>query len=123
MKQHLALDYTLGEGWLSPWTQGLGRGIAMASECTACGDVQFPPMRACPSCRAPAGSWRTLSGVATIVHRTQGADGDVALVMFEGASRGAIVRTDALPPDATRGQLAPWADGPPVLSLIPEASA
>lgn len=123
MKRTVALEYSLAEGWLSPWLDGLRTGKAVASTCAACGDAQFPPLRCCPNCGAPCDGWKTLEGGATVMFRTTGTDGDFALARFDGAGGGAIARCDALPPGALRAELAPasGADEPPVLSLVPEA--
>lgn len=120
MKRTVALEYTLGEGWLMPWLDGLRHGKAVASTCAACGEAQFPPLRACPSCHERSDGWRTLSGVGKILHRTTGADGDFAMIRFDGANGAAIARADALPPDATRASLAACSNDPPTLVLIAE---
>ena len=52
MKHRVVLDYELAEGWLAPWIEGLRNGEAVASHCTACDSAWFPPLRACPGCRA-----------------------------------------------------------------------
>ena len=121
MKKTVTLDYTLGEGWLAPWLDGLRAGAAVASACSACGDAHFPPLRVCPTCRIPCDGWLRLKGGATILFRTAGADGDFAMARFDGASGTAIVRSDALPQGATRARLSPCPDDPPRLALIPEA--
>jgi uncharacterized OB-fold protein len=120
MKRHLTLDYTLGDAWLAPWRDGLRRGAAVASTCTACDAARFPPLRTCPTCRAPSEGWRVLSGGATILHRTSGTDGDFAMVRFDGATGAAIARAEGLPPEATRVTLAPCPDDPPILMLTAE---
>jgi len=120
MKRTVALEYSLGEGWLMPWRDGLRQGKAVASTCAACGEAQFPPLRACPSCRARSDGWCTLSGAGTILNRTTGADGDFAMIRFDGAKGAAIARAEAIPPDATRASLAACPDDPPTLVLIAE---
>jgi uncharacterized OB-fold protein len=120
MKRRVELDYSLGEGWLAPWLDGLRTGKAVASTCPACGAAQFPPLRVCPACRVPSDGWRTLSGGATVLFRTTGADGDVAMARFDGAIGAAIARVDALPERATRAILAPCPDDLPILALIAE---
>ncbi len=117
MKRHLALDYTLGEGWLAPWLDGLRAGKAVASTCPACGEARFPPLRTCPTCRVRSDGWRTLSGGATVLYRTTGTDGDIAMARFDGAVGATIARADALPDGATRAVLAPCPVDPPILSL------
>lgn len=120
MKRRLALDYSLGEGWLAPWLEGLRQGKAVASTCSACGEVQFPPLRTCPACRVRSDGWCNLSGGATVLYRTAGADGDMALARFDGAIGAAIARAEALPEGASRAVLAPCPDDPPILALIAE---
>lgn len=120
MKHSVSLDYDLAEGWLRPWFDGLREGRAVASTCSACDLAQFPPLRVCPMCNTPSDGWRTLSGGATVQHRTAGADGDFAIVQFDGAERAAVVRSEHLAPNARRGRLARVSDGPPWLSLEPE---
>ena len=120
MKKNVSLDYTLGEGWLSPWLDGLRKGKAMASSCSGCQDVYFPPLKVCPTCFAPCDGWRSLSGGAVIVHRTTGSDGDFAMARFDGAKGAAIANAEALPSGVTRAVLAPSPEDPPTLALIPE---
>lgn len=116
----MVLEYTLGEGWLSHWLDGLREGRAIGSSCSACDDVQFPPLRVCPNCRTLSDGWKELSGGATILFRTDGTDGAFALVRFDGARSSAIVGAGGLPPGATRATLAPCPEDPPVPTLIPE---
>lgn len=120
MKRNVTLDYTLGEGWLTPWLDGVRAGTAVASTCSGCGTAQFPPLRSCPTCRTLSDGWRSLGGGATILYRTQGADGDFAMAQFDGAQGAAIARADALPEGATRAVLATCSDDAPFLSLHPE---
>jgi hypothetical protein len=120
MKRDLNLHYDLGEGWLEPWLQALRTGKALASACKACGDVHFPPLRTCPSCRTRCNEWRTLGGGARIVFRTKGADGDYALAQFDGASSAAVASTAELPSGAKRAILAPCPNDPPTITLIAE---
>ena len=122
MQRRLNLEYSLGEGWLAPWLDGLKEGKAVASTCAACGAAQFPPLRICPNCRLPSDGWVVLDGTARILFRAVGADGDFALVQFDGAERAAIARTDALPADTDRAVLRASPDGQPVISLAPEPS-
>ena len=120
MKRQVTLDYTLGAGWLTPWLNGLREGKAVASTCSGCNAAQFPPLRVCPTCRLPSDGWRTLNGSATILYRTNGTDGDIAMVQFDGASGAAITRVEALAELATRAILAPCPTDPPTLTLIAE---
>ena len=120
MKRNVSLDYALGEGWLSPWLDGLRVGKAVASTCSTCGDAHFPPLRTCPTCRTRSDGWRTLGGGATVLYRTEGTDGDFAMVRFDGASGAAIAHADGLPEGATRVLLAACPDDPPRISLNSE---
>ncbi|MFK7878983.1 hypothetical protein [Roseobacter sp.] len=120
MKKRVDLDYNIGSGWLAPWLEGLRSGQAVASTCPTCEDAFFPPMRSCPICRLPTTGWRTLNGHATILFRTNGTDGDAAMVQFDGASGAAIAKTEGLPADATRVLIVASICDPPVLSLATE---
>lgn len=119
---HLSLDYTLQPGWMAPFIEGLREGRVVARACTACARVSFPPLKSCP-CGCRDGTWHTLSGHAGIKARTIGSDGDFALVRFDGASGLATLRLANLPPEATRGTLAPAMDALPQLILGPEKTA
>ena len=123
MKRRVELDYSLGEGWLAPWLEGLRQGKAVASTCGACGAAQFPPLRICPACRVPSDGWSALGGGATILFRTIGTDGDFALVRFDGAEGAALARASALPQGADRAVIGASPNGPPVISLKSEPSA
>lgn len=120
MKRRVELDYTLNEGWLAPWLEGLRQGQAVGSHCLTCRRVQFPPLRVCPDCATPSDAWQTLTGAATLLFRTDGMDGSFALVHFDGASRAVVARADVLPPGAARCHLAACPDDPPILALKPE---
>ncbi len=117
LKRQVTLEYTLGEGWLAPWLDGLRAGKAVASTCAACEETQFPPLRQCPTCRQPSDGWVTLDGKATVLFRSQGSDGDIAMVRFDGATSACIARAEALPDGANRGTLAASSDDPPILAL------
>jgi uncharacterized protein len=118
MKRTLTLDYTLGEGFLAPYLDGLRSGTAMASRCTACGCVALPPAPVC-DCGARDPAMVALAGTATILWRTTGTDGDVALVRFDGADSNALARLDGFTRE-TRGRIAPSAEA--ALVLTPEAA-
>lgn len=120
MKRQVTLDYTLGAGWLAPWLDGLRDGKAVASHCSNCDEAQFPPLRACPTCRQSSDGWQTLEGSATVLFRTTGSDGDVAMVRFDGAKCATITRAEALPVDTTRCVLVPSPDDPPILAIKAE---
>ncbi|MCP4314952.1 MAG: hypothetical protein GY789_02655 [Hyphomicrobiales bacterium] len=96
MKHRLTLDYTLGEGELAPYLDGLRRGTATARQCRQCDRVTFPPERMC-SCqtgnnRVATFDWKALDGKAEITHRTDGAGGAFALARFAGADNLAVCR-------------------------------
>ena len=120
MKYQVSLEYSLAEGWLAPWIEGLRQGKVVASHCTTCGAMQFPPLRVCPECKNPSDGWVTLSGRAVIQWRTDGTDGDFAMARFVGANRSTVLRSAHLPPDATHGRLRACPEGPPILQLEPE---
>jgi len=122
MKLRLDLDYDLAEGWLAPWVAGLRAGRAVASACGGCGTARFPPLRICPDCNVAADRWQDVSGRATILFRTTGRDGDVALARVDGARGAAVVRLDGLPDGALSGRLRAVPDGPPALILGPETT-
>ena len=118
MKRQVTLDYTLGAGWLTPWLDGLRDGKAVASTCSACETAYFPPLRNCPSCRENTNGWRTLNGGATVLFRTSGTDGDVAMVRFDGASNACIA--GHLPEGTTRCILTPSTEDPPTPAIKAE---
>ncbi|MEX0345549.1 MAG: zinc ribbon domain-containing protein [Rhizobiaceae bacterium] len=120
MKLAFSLDYTLGEGWMLPWVEGMRHGKAVASACSQCNKAQFPPTRLCPNCRIPSDGWTELSGGAAILFRTTGSDGDFALARFDGSEGAVVVRAERLSDTATRGHLNAIAEGPPSLCLRPE---
>lgn len=123
MKRQVSLNYTLGAGWLDPWLDGLRAGKAVASSCSACKAAHFPPLRACPSCLIPSDGWRTLSGTATILFRTIGTDGDIAMVQFDGASSACIARANTLRESITRCALTTSTDDPPTPALKAETTS
>lgn len=110
MKHRLALEYTLGEGALQPYLDGLRAGRAVAARAATTGSVSFPP--------SATGDWVELSGQGTITVRTDGADGSFALVRFDGADNQAVAKIDN--PDATgdRVRLVAAPDGPPGLHVV-----
>ena len=113
-----SLDYNLETGWLSPFVKGLQSGQAIARKCQFCSKVSFPPIRVC-FCGEDAGDWITLQGPATVIWRTYGADGDFALVQFDGASTGSVVRLLELGAGETRGQIQASGTDKPALCLGP----
>jgi uncharacterized OB-fold protein len=118
MKRMLTLDYTLGEGFLAPYLDGLRSGTAMAGCCTACGRVALPPEPVC-DCGGRDPTMVALAGTATVLWRTTGVDGDVGLVRFDGADSNALARLDGFARE-TRGRIAPSAEA--ALVLTPEVA-
>lgn len=128
----LHLDYDLKAGWFAPFVDGLKQGQAVARCCSSCGRVSFPPLRTCSRCGSQDGDWQRLSGRAVLKARTQGMDGDFALVSFDGADALATVALQGLeglegdaPEDAAPEQgrvlvLTAAPDGLPRLILTPE---
>jgi uncharacterized protein len=91
MKLLLTLDYTLGEGFLAPYLDGLREGHAVAARCPSCGRISLPPDPTCP-CGTRSTQTLPLPGTATLLWRTTGTDGDVALVRFDGADTLSLAR-------------------------------
>lgn len=119
MKLALTLEYTLGEGFLAPYLEGLRAGKALAGRCAGCGRVALPPAPTC-LCGARRVEMQALSGLATILWRSTGSDGDAALVRFEGADTSALARLEGFRAQA-RGRIA--ADPEAGLVLVPEDPA
>jgi uncharacterized OB-fold protein len=119
MKRTLTLDYTLGEGFLVSYLDGLRSGTAVASRCPACGRVALPPEPVC-TCGAHDPVIMALPGLATVLWRSTGSDGDVALVRFDGADSNALARLDGFARQA-RGRITASAEA--ALVLIPEAGS
>ena len=94
MRVVLPLEVTAGEGFLAPYLDGLRRGAAIAGHCAACGRTALPPEPRC-RCGAAVTEMRGLSGAATVLWRTTGADGDAALVRFDGADTLSVARLEA----------------------------
>ncbi len=121
MKHRVSLDYTLGEGDLSDYLDGLRHGTAVGCRCRACGRTSFPPERVCP-CRERANDAgglepKSLPGTAEILCRTDGLAGAFALVRFDGADNAAVCRLADPAARGTRGRLRATADGLPGLIL------
>lgn len=116
MKLALTLDYDLGEGFLAPYLEGLRRGEVTAGRCTSCSRVALPPERTC-QCGAHEPAAHLLDGAATVLWRTTGADGDVALVRFDGADTLSLASLQGFV-GQTRGRIV--ADLGAGLVLVPE---
>ncbi len=96
MKHRVAFDYSLAEGELAGFLDGLREGKAIASHCRGCGRTSFPPARSC-RCQRSDGTDdalepKHLSGGAEILVRTDGPGGAFALVRFDGADNMAVCR-------------------------------
>ncbi|MEP6068258.1 MAG: zinc ribbon domain-containing protein [Paracoccaceae bacterium] len=122
ISHHLALDYTLAPGWMTPFVEGVKTGVATGRKCTDCAKVSFPPVRICP-CGSTKGTWVALSGQAEITWRTDGADGSFALVRFEGANTLSSVKLIDVDLDTTNGRLAASEGELPMLLLTGEPNA
>lgn len=105
MSHKVTLDYDLPKGRLAPYFEALARGRALSESCDACGRVQFPPSGACGACGGQAMTWKPLSGVADVLHRTDTPDTAFALARFLGADNAALVRIENTGVVTLRGQL------------------
>ena len=119
MKLSVTLDYDLAEGHLGPYLAGLRNGRAVAGVCHACGRVALPPEATCP-CGARDFAARPLAGTATVLWRTTGSDGDVALVRFDGADTLSLARLEGFSRQV-RGAIAASPDS--ALVIVPEGAA
>lgn len=119
MKLGLTLAYDMAEGFLGPYLSGLREGRAVAGTCNACGRTALPPEATC-LCGARDFSARPLSGKATVLWRTSGTDGDVALVRFDGAETLSMARLDGFS-EQQRGVVAASPEG--ALVIVPEGRA
>ncbi len=114
----VSLDYQLTPGWMAPFVQGLLDGQAIARQCSACMQTSYPPVRVC-NCGQTQAQWIQLTGRATLVHRTQGLDGDFALVQFDGADTRTVVRLSGFKESQLTGQLHALTQPLPALILHP----
>ncbi len=100
----LTLKYSHGLGDLSPYFEGLGRGLACATRCAQCDQAWFPPRLICPSGHADV-AWIELPGTGVIRAVTQGRgrlpfDAHdrrlvLALIAMDGAHNLALGRIDS----------------------------
>ncbi len=111
MKQQIKLDYTIPEGSLKPYFEALACSKALASRCKACGRVAFPARIVCGVCNSDHVEWTALSGLATLVHRTDGVARSFALMKFAGADTLSTVALLNPTLSATTGRLQSPADG------------
>ena len=114
----VSLDYQLTPGWMAPFVQGLFDGQAIARQCSGCMRTSFPPVRVC-SCGQSQAQWIQLTGLATLVHRTQGIDGDFALAHFDGADTRTVVKLSGFNESQLTGQLCALTQSLPALILHP----
>ena len=114
----LALRDDGAGGWLEPYLAALRDGRAVAGRCD-CGRVSLPPEATCPVCRLPVTASVTLPGSATLIARTTGTEGDVALVRFDGATTASIAVLRGFT-DQTRGRITVAPAHLPHLILKPE---
>lgn len=117
MKLRLTLEYDLAEGWLAPYIAGLRDGRAVAACCMDCKAVSFPPLRVC-ACGGRQSTWVALEGTAKVIWRAMGADGDFALVRFNGAATASVARVELMAPSETAGRIAPAATERPGLVIV-----
>ena len=114
----VSLDYQLTPGWMTPYIQGLLDGHAIARQCSGCRRTSFPPVRVC-HCGQSQAQWIQLSGDAKLVYRTQGSDGDFALVHFDGADTRTVVMLSGFNESQLTGQLRTLKQSLPALILHP----
>ncbi len=122
MKSVLTLEYELGEGFLGPYLSGLREGRAVAGRCMSCRRTTLPPEATCP-CGAADFSQFTLPGTATVLWRTTGSDGDVALVRFDGSDTASLARLDGFAgqtKDPVRGRIVAARDA--ALVIVPQVA-
>tara|TARA_R110002051_G_scaffold136488_6_gene209176 strand:- start:22447 stop:22836 length:390 start_codon:yes stop_codon:yes gene_type:complete len=115
MKHKISLDYTIAEGDLKPYFDALGRSEALASRCEGCGRVSFPLRIICGACGSHLVARLALTGLAKLVHRTDGATRSFALMKFAGADTLSTVALLNPTSQATTGRLRSPADGRPGL--------
>ena len=122
ISHHLALDYTLSSGWMTPFVEGVKAGVATGRQCSDCPKVSFPPVRIC-HCGSTNGTWIGLSGQAEIIWRTDGCDGSFALARFEGANTLSSVKLIDVDADTTHGKLVASEGDQPMLLLTGDPNA
>lgn len=115
MKHQINLDYTIAEGGLKPYFDALGRSEVLASKCQRCGRIVFPARIICGACGSDEVEWTALTGVANVVHRTDGVGRSFALMKFAGADTLTTVALLNPRSGATSGRLKSHADGLPGL--------
>lgn len=115
MKLRMSLDYTISNGDLSPYFEALKQGNALGSACETCRQIAFPARIICNGCGSQKMYWKTLSGVAQVIHRTDGPQSGFALVQFSGADTRTTVALVNPVSNATTGKLSrPMGENPGV---------
>lgn len=84
------LDYTYSLGALKPYFDALVESRALASNCPACGKVNFPPRIVCDDDQTKT-DWIELNGTGEIIEFSTGKDANgeriaFALIQMNGAS-------------------------------------
>jgi len=92
MKYLLALTYQVHMGALAPHGEALRQGRALASRCTDCGHVAFPPRAVCAACGARDQTRQELTGQARIIATTTSDGNAFALVRLVGSDTCSIAR-------------------------------
>lgn len=115
MKHQVTLDYTIAEGGLKPYFDALEKSEVLASKCLGCGGITFPARIICGACGSDDVDWTALTGVADVVHRTDGAARSFALMKFAGADTLTTVALLNPRSCATTGRLKRHVDGLPGL--------
>lgn len=60
-QRELRLKYTISVEKIKPFYDGLMDGKLMATKCSKCGTIYFPPQSFCPTCRKSEMQWMELS--------------------------------------------------------------
>lgn len=70
-QRELTLRYEMPVGEIYPFFKGLEEGKVLASKCSNCNTLYFPPQAACPKCRGGNMAWVDLGGEAELLAYTQ----------------------------------------------------
>ncbi|MEM0120905.1 MAG: Zn-ribbon domain-containing OB-fold protein [Thermoprotei archaeon] len=70
-QRELRLRYEIPVGEVYTFFKGLEEGKVLASKCSTCGQLYFPPQGACPKCRGDKMEWVDLNGEAELLAYTQ----------------------------------------------------
>ena len=118
INKKLELSYNLSFGVMSKWLSELTKGQAIALKCSKCSNVSFPPQKVC-TCGSNRSSWIKLSGIAKILSKTSGQDGNYAIAKFEGCSSSSVVKLKNFKGFETSGRLVPSSMSNPSIILAP----